>query len=86
MNSKVEILVSVFVNGRPIWRKAKDINSDCAYQMTDQEYDRVCAAATLELERRISVARKGKDRPIMNGNKLVRVLDEKVPANPPENG
>ncbi len=57
MSAKVELLVQVCINGRPIWRKAKTIRPELTYQMTDKEYAKVVDAATVELNAQIKDAR-----------------------------
>lgn len=52
---KVEMLVQVCINGRPIWRKAKPMRNELSAQMTDKEYGYVVDAAIREL----SVQAKG---------------------------
>lgn len=46
---KVEMLVQVCINGRPIWRKAKVMRNDLSLQMSDREYAKIVDAALVEL-------------------------------------
>lgn len=50
MSARVEMLIQVCVNGRPIWRKAKAMRAELSCQLTDKEYDRVLSAAVFELD------------------------------------
>lgn len=54
---KTELLISVCVNGRPIWRKAKSIRAELSLQMNDKEYDRVLDASAAELATQVKTAR-----------------------------
>lgn len=57
MPIKVEMLIQVCINGRPIWRKAKTMKSEMTYQMTDREYDKVLDAGIGELGVQVKEAR-----------------------------
>lgn len=71
MPAKVEILIQVCVNGRPIWRKAKTIRNEMTLRMTDREYDRVLDAGIRELSAQVheTVAREKKKEPVVAGAK-----------------
>ena len=49
MSAKVEMLIQVCINGRPLWRKAKTMRGELTYKMTDREYDRVLDATISDL-------------------------------------
>lgn len=58
MAVKVEMLVQVLVNGRPIWRKARAMRSELTLPMTDKEYDKVVTSAIAELDTQVGRAKK----------------------------
>lgn len=57
MSAKVEMLIQVCINGRPIWRKAKTMRAEMTQLLSDKEYDRVLEAGIAELGTQIKVAR-----------------------------
>lgn len=57
---KVEMMITVCVNGRPIWRKAKQMKKELCHIMTDKEYDRVLAAGIAQLAKEVDVSKAAK--------------------------
>jgi hypothetical protein len=56
MSAKVEILIQVCVNGRPLWRKSKVIRPEMSLRMDDREYAAVVDAASRELAMQVKNA------------------------------
>lgn len=54
---KVELMVQVCINGRPIWRKARQMKRELSHLMTDKEYDRVCAAGIAQLSKEVDASK-----------------------------
>jgi hypothetical protein len=57
-NLKIEILIQLCVNGRPLWIKSRPTKPENTYRMTDKEYDRVISAAERELTLQIGLFKK----------------------------
>ncbi len=57
MPAKVELMVQLYVNGRPIWRKARVVKTELTYRMDDKEYGEVVDAAARELAEQVRVRR-----------------------------
>ena len=58
---RVELLVQVCINGRPIWVKARSIKPENTVLMTDKEYDRITAATERELNIQAGLFKKKED-------------------------
>lgn len=57
---KVELMLGVLVNGRPLWRLNHPVKAEMSHRLQDSDYERVAKAAALELERRIVTDKKSK--------------------------
>lgn len=65
MAVKVEMMITVCINGRPLWRKAKTMRAELTHRMTDKEYDRVLDASIKELSTQVvasKAAEKAKEK------------------------
>jgi len=58
MAAKVEMLIQVCVNGRPIWRMAKPMRAELTTRLGDKEYARVVSAAIFELDAQVGKLQK----------------------------
>jgi len=58
MAARVELLVQLCINGRPIWIKSGMTKSENTLRMTDKEYERVVQAAVRELTLQINSFKK----------------------------
>lgn len=54
---EVKIIVTVTVNERPIWQKAKKVKSDLAGQLPEELYDKVLWTTEHELDRLLKLER-----------------------------
>lgn len=53
MAIKVEYFLQICINGRPVWRKAKQVRPELSQQMGDAEYDRVLDAGIVQLNKEV---------------------------------
>jgi len=58
MAARVELLVQLCVNGRPMWIKSGLTKAENTLRMTDKEYERVVQAAVRELTLQINAFKK----------------------------
>lgn len=63
MAIKVEYFLQICINGRPVWRKAKQVRPEMSKQMTEVEYDRILDAGIIQLNKEVK-AFKEKEAPV----------------------